>query len=397
MKAFLVKNRAPLSPFAKPAAQIRFRRCTVESRLRAQLADDGFEVVEQEGISFRNAPPDSIVVQDDILASRGFFRRFVASLPSRRRSYQCEIDTKYFPLFASRSASPCYRQLPLHYVGDEGRELTAHRMDPPAIHEVRQGMPPRMHTLADLCAFFLDYYALQIEYWFDIQTATSVYCREYLSDVMRPLHGIVPAWLRAKLASWYWLTERLNSIGRNSRIHRTAVLEGSVVGDNVEIGPFAYVRASVIGDGAVLTERSVIKGTYVGEGGFVMGGDVVNSYVGAETAILSPMLYNAVFGERGFLSGGSGFADFNVGGGTVAVKIDGKDVASNLRFLASAVGDDCFIGANLIFAPGRAIPDGTRILDHGLIQAVPTTGGAYVVSGTKLLQIPESFVGKGRS
>src|SRR5262249_8368144 len=141
-----------------------------------------------------------------------------------------------------------------------------------------------------------------------------------------------------------------------------------------------------------------VKSSYIGEGAFVMGSDIVNSYVGAETAIFSPMLYNAVFGERGFLSGGSGFADFIVGAETIPATIDGKQVTTRLPFLASGVGDDCFLGANLIFAPGRTIPDGTRLLDHGLIKSVPTEpNGSFVVSGNQLLQIPDSFLGRKRA
>src|SRR5262249_39661274 len=131
---------------------------------------------------------------------------------------------------------------------------------------------------------------------------------------------------------------------------------------------------------------------YLGPRAFVMGSDIVNSYVGAETSIFTPMLYNVVFGERGFLSGGSGFADFIVGAESIPATIEGKQVQSGLPFLASAVGDDCFLGANLLFAPGRTIPDGTRLLDHGLIKSVPTQpDGSFVVSGGDLVQIPESF------
>ena len=85
--------------------------------------------------------------------------------------------------------------------------------------------------------------------------------------------------------------------------------------------------------------------SFLGEGAFLMGCDVVNSYIGAESAIFAPMLYNVVFGERGLLSGGSGFADFIVGAGAIAAEIEGKKVPSNLTFLGSAVGDDCFLGA----------------------------------------------------
>jgi NDP-sugar pyrophosphorylase family protein len=188
---------------------------------------------------------------------------------------------------------------------------------------------------------------------------------------------------------------KCNRIGSRCRIHRTAILEGCEIGDDVEIGPYAYLRSTVVGNRVVLREKSAVKMSYLGERAFVMGSDIVNCYIGAETSIFAPMVYNAVFGERGFLSGGSGFADFIVGAASIPAMIDGVQVPSGLPFLASAVGDDCFIGANLVFAPGRTIPDGTRLLDHGLIKSVPARpDGAYVVSGGELVQIPDSFLGR---
>lgn len=396
MKAYLVRNRAAVSPFAKPASQVRFHRCTVESRLRAQLAKAGFEVVELDAFRPSLAEPGSIAVQDDVVVSDTFFRRFLSSIPNRKKSYQLEIDARHNALFSSKSAAANFKLLPLHYYGEDKSDPIPHRMAPDTLHAIDQGLPARMHMLTDMCVYFLDYYAHQIEYWFDLQIATSLYCREFVADSLRPLKAMLPPWLVTKIANSPWIGEKINSIGKNTRIHRTAILEGSVIGDNVEIGPFSYVRSAVIGDGAVLREKSSVKASFIGAGGFLMGSDVVNSYVGAETAIISPMLYHVVFGERGLLSGGSGFADFIVGSGSVPARIDGKDVPSNLSFLASGVGDDCFLGANLVFAPGRTIPDGTRLLDHGLIKSVPTTGGAYVLSGTQLLQIPEGFMGKVR-
>ena len=115
-------------------------------------------------------------------------------------------------------------------------------------------------------------------------------------------------------------------------------------------------------------------------------------YIGCDTAIFGPKLYNAVFGERGLLGGASGFADFLVGSEPVAATIEGRKVPSNLRLLASAVGDDCFVGTNMVFAPGQTIPDGTRVFDHGLVKFAPTTsGGTYVVSGSDVIQVPDGF------
>ena len=398
MKAYVVRNPAALLPFQKPASSVRFKEGTVGARLRDQLTRRGLSITEIDAVTTSTLEAGSLVVQDDVVLSRRFLDAFLAAIPDRRKNYQCEIDTSRFALLTPTDPAPSYRALPIHYYGDpRASEVSLLRMTPTALHSVTDGLPSRMHMLTQLRVYFLDVYAIQVAYWFDLQTATSLYCREFVSNLVRFASFFLPTFLLVRVLASRWLMERSNSIGKNCRIHPTAILEGCVVGDNVEIGPFTYLRSSVVADGVIIREKATAKGSYLGEKAFLMASDIVNSYVGAESSIVCPMLFNVVFGERAFISGGSGFTDFILGSGQIKALIDGKEIQSNLSFLGSAVGDDCFLGANLIFAPGRTIPDGTRILDNGLVKSVPTApGGAFVLSGSNLLQIPDNFLAPRR-
>ncbi len=397
MKAYVVANRKELAPFRKPASQLRLQEGTLGERLVAQLAKAGLEIVHVDTLDAIAVAPRSIIVSDDVVLSKKLLARFLAAIPDPARSYQAEIESGRFTMLASRGTPASWTRLPLTYRGDTDAAAEPLRLEPKAVFELAEGLPARMHLLTDIRVYFFDIWAVPIAYWFDLHTATSLYARELVANLIGHFHGRVPK----RILSWFtrssWVMGRCNSIGKKTRIHRTAILEGCVIGDGVEIGPYAYLRSSVIADNVVIREKSSIKMSYVGPSAFIMGSDIVNSYVGAETSIFTPMLYNVIFGERGFLSGGSGFADFILGAASIPATIDGKQVPSGLPFLASAVGDDCFIGANLLFAPGRTIPDGTQLLDHGLIKVVPTRpDGSFVVSGTDLVQIPDSFLRRGR-
>lgn len=392
MKAYLVANRRPLPPFQKPASEVRLKEGTLRERLEGQLRAAKLEIVPVDAVP-DDVAPRSLVVHDDVVLSRTLLDRFLAAIPDRSRSYQAEVESGRFTLLASKSAPALWRPVPLTYRGDHDGAPEPLRLQPQPVFEFQEGLPARMHLLTDICVYFFDLWAVQIHYWFDLQAATSLYCRELVSRLIGRFRRFVPAPILRWCTSSPWVMSKFNSIGKRCRIHRTAILEGCVVGDDVEIGPYAYLRSSVLGDGVVVREKSAVKMSYIGPRGFVMGADIVNSYVGAETSIFTPMLYNVVFGERGFLSGGSGFADFIVGAASIPATIDGKQVPSGLPFLASGVGDDVFIGANMVFAPGRTIPDGTQLLDQGLIKNVPTRpDGTYVLSGGDLVQIPDSFL-----
>jgi carbonic anhydrase/acetyltransferase-like protein (isoleucine patch superfamily) len=397
MKTYFVRNTAALPPFQKPASRVRLHNATVGSRLRAQLVEIGCEVVEVDALDRSSIAPGSLVVQDDLVVSSRLLRTFISAIPDRRCSYQCEIDTTRFTFtwVSEVDGVSAYRTLPLYYVGDDDdAQAEPLRMTPCTLYELAQELPTRVDQITDMRAYVVDYYGIQLEHWFDLLTASSLYCREYVAELLRPFHRILPHWLMTHVTSWSWFRERQNSIGKRTRIHPTAILEGCVVGDDVVIGPFAYLRCSVIGNRAVIREKSTLTAAFVGEGAFVMGGDVANSYVGPETAIFAPALYNVVFGERGLLGGAGGFADFLVGSGTIVANIAGEKVPSNLPFLGSAVGDDCFVGTNMIFAPGQTIPDGTKVFDNGLVKFLPTMhGGAYVVAGSNVIQVPGNFLG----
>lgn len=397
MKAYLIRNAAALLPFQKPASSVRLHDSTVGSRLRSQLAEIGCDVVDVDALDRTSIAAGSLVLQDDLVVSSRLLRTFVSAIPDRRRSYQCEIDTACFT-FTCRSemdTPSAYRALPLRYVGDDGdAQAEPLRMTPSTLLELEQELPARVDQIEDMRAYVIDYYGIQLEHWFDLLTAAGLYCREFVADRLRPFHRVLPHWLMNRVTSWSWFRARQNSIGKRTRIHPTAILEGCVVGDDVVIGPFAYLRSSVVGNGAVIRERSTVTMAFVGEGAFVMGGDVANTYLGSQSAIFAPALYNVVFGERGLLGGSGGFADFLIGSGAIVANIAGAKVPSNLVFLGSGVGDDCFVGTNMIFAPGQTIPDGTKVFDHGLVKFHPTApGGAYVVAGSDVIQVPDNFLG----
>jgi acetyltransferase-like isoleucine patch superfamily enzyme len=392
MKAFIVAATKALPPFQKPVSKVRFKEGTLRERLEAQLKDAGCEVVAVDAAP-APVPARSIVVSDDVVLSEKMLRRFLAAIPDKAKSYELEVESARFTMLASQSAPAQWKRVPLAYHGDGAAVPEALRIQPRSVFDVVEGLPPRMHLLTDIAVYFFDVWAVKVDYWFDLQTATSLYSRELVTRMIGPFRGRVPNAILDRFTSSPFVMGKFNSIGKRCRIHRTAILEGCTIGDDVEIGPFAYCRSSVIGDRSVLREKSAVKMSYLGPRTFVMGSDIVNSYVGAETSIFTPMLYNVVFGERGFLSGGSGFADFIVGASSIPAIIEGKQVQSGLPFLASGIGDDVFIGANMIFAPGRTIPDGTQLLDHGLIKQVPTRpNGAYVLSGDDFVQIPDSFL-----
>lgn len=401
MIAYLLTASSPLYPFSRPASSFVFRGGTLRQRLTEQLQKAGYTVKEVDSLDAVSIETNSLVLSDDVIISDSLIKTFLKAIPSKKKNYQLEIDVSRYPMMTPKEHESQYRTMPIYYIGKAGQfsdlrtEIVS--LTPKATLIVEDGLPERMHELKNLQAHFLELFALQIRYWFDLQVATTCYCGEFVAKLAAPA-GMLPEMVSNKIFSWTWLMEKANVVGKNTRIHPTAVLEGCVIGDNVEIGPYAYLRSAVVDDGAVLRERSTVKLSYIGKHAYIVGSDVLNCYIGHESSVITPLLYHMVFGEYSFISGGSGFADFNAGSTTVTAVVGDEEMNTNLYYLGSCVADHCFIGANMIFAPGRAIPDGTRFLDQGLLKNLPKEGNnTYVLSGNQFIQIPQSFFGASES
>ena len=189
------------------------------------------------------------------------------------------------------------------------------------------------------------------------------------------------------------LVRYFNRIGRRCRIHPSAVLEACVIGDDVEIGPHTYLRAAVIGSGSVIREGSNLHGVAIGPKSYVLRCDMTNAYVGSSTVVATSVFLNSLLGNESFIGGGTGFADYLSAHRDIDLRLPGGIESAGQRFLGSGVGDNCFIGAGLLFSPGEAIPSGAKVLNPSQITGVPAEfDQVFAVSRGTVTRIPASFV-----
>jgi len=63
------------------------------------------------------------------------------------------------------------------------------------------------------------------------------------------------------------------------------------------------------------------------------------------------------------------------------------------QFLASATGDDCYVGAGLIFKPGKMLPNKSHFLNKNMIDEIPSKEGlTFIANQGKLTVIPQAFL-----
>lgn len=176
-----------------------------------------------------------------------------------------------------------------------------------------------------------------------------------------------PLWTILRIFSGFSLDrdrvlERLVKRGKNVRIHPTAYVSGSILGDNVRIGAHATVRNSIVGDNVVLEDHAVLLNSVVGPSCFISANTfVVSCAIYPESTVGNHKIQVSLIGRNAYINAWAGFVDAKFVG-HVMVPHNGELRSTERSFLGSVVGHRAKVGAKILIMPGRAIPNDTVIV-----------------------------------
>lgn len=184
--------------------------------------------------------------------------------------------------------------------------------------------------------------------WMDIARQHKLWCawRALLSFPFTPFARVMRSFVRK---------------GRGVKIHPTAHVEASILGDGVVIGARASVRNSILGAGVEVGDHGTVISSSLGANTFVTPRTFVVWSASYPDAVLTNYkLQVSLVGRGASLSTWAGLIDAKLQG-HVDVKHDGKIASTERSFLGSCVGHGAFVGAKVLIMPGREIPNGTFI------------------------------------
>jgi carbonic anhydrase/acetyltransferase-like protein (isoleucine patch superfamily) len=142
------------------------------------------------------------------------------------------------------------------------------------------------------------------------------------------------------------------------KIHPTAIVENSILGDGVRIEAHACVIDSVVGDDVLVADHSVIHTSAMGPRCRTLVDTHLRRVVAMGGSTLSNLdMQDALFGEDVFLT--TGVAFFAEGPGTNVV-VDGVD--SGRAVLGGAIGRGAILGSRALFRCGIALPAGVLVV-----------------------------------
>ncbi len=149
----------------------------------------------------------------------------------------------------------------------------------------------------------------------------------------------------------------LNRFGKRCKIHRTAVVEGAVLGDDVTIGAHAVVRLSTIGNGTTIDDQASVTYSVLGKDNFIANKNHVAFSMSYDDVFLihGPYQYS-VFGE-----GSSVFATINcdvrMDQKTIRIRGPNGGLDSQQHLLGVAYGHRAKMAGGNIVAPGQVVPN----------------------------------------
>jgi carbonic anhydrase/acetyltransferase-like protein (isoleucine patch superfamily) len=183
---------------------------------------------------------------------------------------------------------------------------------------------------------------------------------------------------KAKGLSLEKLARGVSRIGKNCRIHSTAVIEASELGDEVEVGPYAMVRGSVVGSGAKIEPYGHVSLSVLGEKARVGDGAMINLCVLLPGAFVSrgDGFQMGLFGKDAFVATGATMLDLSFGR-SIRVDHQGARVDTGSYFLGACVGHRAKIGNGARLSYGAVLPNDAFIVGSGedLLKSWPSEHG----------------------
>ena len=403
LRALIVETGKKISPFGDAPGLALYAATTVGDAVRAALARRGIPLVTWAQIVEEPAGPTLVLADHAFVSDKclgDFLDHALNELPTHktlRLALAHSPSTEFMRPVSSVAVEPYDANGPgakpakgweaelaaadriaydcfladLLPVVDDGNALLAH-LRAKAVRIVvpkrELGIPIRMPVLGNAqetksLVPVTSTVACHVEHWVHILWLNQLAFGIRWMEIARA-HKLWVAW-RALLSFPYLpLANVMRSFvrkGKRTKIHPTAHVEASILGDDVVIGARASVRNSILGNGAEVGDHATLLSSTLGDRGYVTPRTFMVWTAAYPDAVISNYkLQVSVVGRGASLSTWAGLLDAKLQG-NVEVVIDGKLVSTERSYIGSCIGHGAHVGAKVLIMPGREIPNGAFI------------------------------------
>ncbi|NIP84722.1 MAG: hypothetical protein GTO03_03850 [Planctomycetales bacterium] len=382
MQAYLLKTDTVISPFLRPAPQMRVHNLPLGSWLETSLRDLGCEVAWIDSpAEVRRLP--ALVVSDNLFAT---FPALKAFLQQARRAggnhraalLSSPLTEKMVPALQgpllTDSAGQQVRAYDAYYLDhidpSRGWDQQARLLSIPHRVRLRRLRTNRQFEASRRFVVPLStVYLAPVRHWATLLAANLLGMNGFFLRLAQrhwPRVALLPLLAAGRSGSLFPGVWRAKTYLAGSRcsVAATAHVEASTLGRRVRIEPQAVVRNSVLDDFVEVRAGAVVDGCVLGPGVIVETGSHLRGCVAEEAACIGARFVQlSVFGRECVVCPESGIADF-VMRGSVKVNLDGRKIPSGSRYLGGCLGDHAFLGPTIALPGGMEIPNGCQLIPH---------------------------------
>lgn len=390
MRAYLLRTGRVIEPLGDSVANVRVHNVPLRDLQVGHLRAVGCDVEVVDGIDdIREFP--CFVVHDDLFFTYHALARFVGQIKQSDQAghdagptaRQAALDVS--PLTESfttalqgprvqRSTGQDQRVYDMYHltrrpiggaIGEVAEPLTIPCRYRRIRSRVNKHFEPSGRFTVPLSTVFMH----PVRHWAALPTVNLVGIASHLLRAVRrqPFRALAAGMispLRAGSLRPRSMLTKLYLRGRGCRIHPTAHIENSILGDRVRVGAGAVVRNSrladkvEIGAGATVDACALDIAAQVGANASLRA-----IVVGEEAGVSTYVSQLTVIGRGANLCPGSWALDFNFNG-TVPIRYENRTIESGSRILGTCIGPGAFLGPRVTVAAGREIPPGAILIQN---------------------------------
>lgn len=379
MKAYVVATGRRIQPFDEPVASMPVAGRTLAEEQTQLFRRFGLERVEVSSLSEVHTREPALLTYDDVYFTRRVLKSFLGlwpreevgrlALPASSTVFSVYGDLQDFERAGEHALFRFYG-LPAGGAARSEEELHARARPVPVIYRER------------VVPIDVPRHVVGFERWdHPVTSSLCLHVSHWIHVLYVNLLGIQVRWVDQVLTRPAWslsrllfallpgrgsllerLARRANVVGRDVKIHSTALVEGSFLGDGTVIGPQATVRGAYLGRGVKVDQRADVTFSVLGDRTFVSKHSIVNASVSFPGADLCAKgLQMSLIGRDVGLGARVNLMD-TMPGGKIKVAVGDELRELDTPVLGSCVGHGSWIGPDIYVAPGRALPNGTRIV-----------------------------------
>lgn len=276
-------------------------------------------------------------------------------------------------------------------------------IDPREETKSLKGVPKVFAESGELSFAFTARVAMRVQHWVHVLKANHLAMMAgiaALKDRSKLRNALAILWIamRSFPPTEARVMRTLVQRGKGVKIHPSAVVEASILGDGAKIGAHAMVRGSVIGANATVGDFAYVQMSVLGPGAVVTKRATAEFAVLYPDAVLGHYAQMSVLGRDAFVATEAILLDMK-GKGEVPVEHRGEQVPSGQRFLGACIGHRAFVGAGVFLRHGIAVPNGASLVKHpdeivGSVEAA-AEGRPRVVRDGKAVPLTRSTPGGG--